>query len=236
MIFPSAPQAGPRKWSTVDSAISAIGSLGSHSRRCASENGCCAKRQTWLPPLGFILPRYHSRRLHWEFSAGVTIYDLMAIKWDLPRFQRRVNPAHVPRQINPTGLRGGHLYYDAQMDDSRLVIRILRDAVRRGGVAINYASADALLADRTGRVCGVRVRDNSGYGLPHPGMFFQSGDQCLRALVRPGTPKNRSHPAFAQTARQPSGLPAPGFSTPAGRHAATPPMTGAPCSPCPGKA
>ena len=54
---------------------------------------------------------------------------------------------------------GGYQYYDAQTDDARLVLRVIREAVRAGGTALNYACVEGLLRDRTGQVRGVQLRD-----------------------------------------------------------------------------
>ncbi len=72
--------------------------------------------------------------------------------------------------ISPAGLRGGFQYSDAQTDDARLVLRIIREAVAesQGGegqgewaraLALNYARAESLLHDETGELIGVRLRD-----------------------------------------------------------------------------
>ena len=112
--------------------------------------------------LGFVVPFYkHPHRTRWEFATGLAIYDLMAWKWDHHHFDRS-QLLHICPELNQSGLSGGYLYYDAEMDDSRLVLRILREAVAGGGLALNYASVDALLCDRSGRVSGVLLRDTSG--------------------------------------------------------------------------
>jgi len=112
--------------------------------------------------LAFAVPDYQAaRRVRWEFAAGLVIYDLMALKWAHRKFDRQQLLRLCP-QLNPAGLTGGYLYYDAEMDDSRLVLRILQEAIAAGGSALNYASVDALLRDRSGKVHGVRLRDTSG--------------------------------------------------------------------------
>ena len=112
--------------------------------------------------LGFLVPAYKAARgVRWEFAAGLIIYDLMAPKWAHHSFDTQQLLRICPL-LNPTNLSGGFLYYDAQMDDSRLVLRLLKEAVSAGGTALNYASVDALLRDHAGKVCGVRIRDTSG--------------------------------------------------------------------------
>jgi glycerol-3-phosphate dehydrogenase len=54
------------------------------------------------------------------------------------------------------------LYYDAGMDDSRLVIRVLLEACREGGAALNYTRAESLLRRADGTVCGAVLRSSEG--------------------------------------------------------------------------
>jgi glycerol-3-phosphate dehydrogenase len=59
-------------------------------------------------------------------------------------------------------LRSGYRYFDAQTDDARLVLRLLRESVLGGGLALNYARVESLLKTNAGQVCGVILRDTSG--------------------------------------------------------------------------
>ncbi len=117
--------------------------------------------QKMVQPLPFLLPSYEGAKTpSWQFSLGVVIYDLMAPKWDHRSYSARGLQKLCPL-LNSQGLTGGHLYYDARMDDSRLVLRVIREAVRAGGTAINYARAESLLKTADGQVCGAVVRDTA---------------------------------------------------------------------------
>jgi glycerol-3-phosphate dehydrogenase len=59
---------------------------------------------------------------------------------------------------------GGYRYHDAQTDDARLTLRVLREGVRRGGTARSYTRAVSLLRDTSGHVRGVVLRDERGPG------------------------------------------------------------------------
>ena len=59
---------------------------------------------------------------------------------------------------------GGFRYYDAEVDDSRLVLRVLMEAAASGATALNYARVESLLCDASGQVCGVAVRDCAAQG------------------------------------------------------------------------
>jgi glycerol-3-phosphate dehydrogenase len=109
--------------------------------------------------LGFIFPnfeRYHTT--DGKINAVIAIYDLMAPKWD----HQTYNVAKILRECPPLsreGLLSGFLYYDAAMDDCRIVLRVIREAVAAGGVAVNYAKVDKVLQDDKGQVSGVALRD-----------------------------------------------------------------------------
>jgi len=101
----------------------------------------------------------------WVFGMGLTFYDLMARQWMHRKYDVLDMRALCPPLSTPD-LKGGYRYFDAQTDDARLVLRLLREAVEKGGVALNYAQVDELLRTRDGWVRGVVLRDTSGEGLP----------------------------------------------------------------------
>jgi glycerol-3-phosphate dehydrogenase len=63
--------------------------------------------------------------------------------------------------INQTNISKIFQYYDAVLDDVRLVLRVIRETVADGGTALNYASAEHLLRDKKGTVCGIGLRDTA---------------------------------------------------------------------------
>jgi glycerol-3-phosphate dehydrogenase len=111
--------------------------------------------------LPFIFPRYNTQHTpNWQLQVGVMIYDLMAPKWNHCKYSPAQLMEQCP-QIKSEGLLGGYQFYDAKMDDSRLVLRVLREAYALGGVALNYARARQLLRSRGGTVCGIVLEDTS---------------------------------------------------------------------------
>lgn len=114
-----------------------------------------------VSPLPFLMTHYVSDRYPpWLISLGLAIYDLLALKWG-----HRYYEADALRELCPPlsapDLVGGYRFIDAQTDDARLVLRVIREAVREGGTALNYARVERLLRDRNGNLCGVHVVDQS---------------------------------------------------------------------------
>lgn len=117
-----------------------------------------------VTPLGFYLTSFRNDTMPgWMFGAGLAVYDLIARKWAHEKYGAEELVARLPC-LAGAALKGGYHYYDAQTDDARLTLRVLREAVRRGGTAVNYARAIGLLRTApsnggAGRVRGIVVRD-----------------------------------------------------------------------------
>jgi len=112
--------------------------------------------------LGFIFPnfeRYHVRTD--QIGKIIAVYDLLAPKWDHHAYSREKILKEYPI-LKSEGMLGGYLYYDAAMDDSRIVLCVLKEAVKNGGTAVNYLKVEKLLLDGSGQVRGVALKDTSG--------------------------------------------------------------------------
>ena len=125
-------------------------------------------------PLAFILPLYESSRhpvglpvappfgigLGFILDAGLWVYDVLAGKENVGEHRRISREQTIDRasSLIPDGVKTGYIYYDAQTDDTRLTITVLRTAVERGALAANYAEATRF-AQEDGRIVGAWVRD-----------------------------------------------------------------------------
>ena len=117
-----------------------------------------------ITKLGFLYASYESDTMPlWVLGLGLTIYDFLGLRRGHKRYAPSGLVALAPG-LRRTDLVGGYRYFDAQTDDARLVIRIIRESVRAGGWAINYVNARQVLRQANGRVCGVTVEDVSGHG------------------------------------------------------------------------
>ncbi|HFQ92451.1 MAG TPA: FAD-dependent oxidoreductase, partial [Anaerolineae bacterium] len=119
-----------------------------------------------IEPLGFLLASYQGDKVgRLTYGAGLTVYDLLALQWSHKYYSPDDFRMLAPH-ISPVGLKGGYQYGDAETDDARLVLRVIREAVADGTadqpiLALNYARVTALLRDEAGLVNGVTVRDEA---------------------------------------------------------------------------
>lgn len=110
-------------------------------------------------PLGFLFAHYKDDGVpRWMMGLGLAVYDTLGMNWG-QRYSRTDSILRRFPIVSPHQLRGGFRYFDAQTDDARLVLRVIREGVRDGGLALNYARVENLLRQQDGRVCGVVVRD-----------------------------------------------------------------------------
>ena len=111
-----------------------------------------------VTPLPFLMANFSGDKIPaWVFGFGLSLYDLMALKWNHAYYQPGGLRGLCPQLTSPI-MVAGYRYFDAQTDDARLVLRVLLEASADGGLALNYAHVDGLLI-AGGRVCGVTVRD-----------------------------------------------------------------------------
>ena len=115
-------------------------------------------------PLRFVLPYYASARVPpWKQRLGLLLYDLLAGSAGIRR-SRDYPLARLNRDfpgLQRRGLRGGAEFHDAQMDDARLCVTVVRTAALQGAVVANYVEAMAFEKE-AGLVRGVRALDRLG--------------------------------------------------------------------------
>jgi glycerol-3-phosphate dehydrogenase len=85
------------------------------------------------------------------------VYDLLALRWDHNYYSPEDFQLLAPH-ISLEDLQGGFRFGDAQTDDARLTLRVIREACADGGTAINYVRAVGLVMEN-GRVNGVCLKD-----------------------------------------------------------------------------
>jgi glycerol-3-phosphate dehydrogenase len=119
-----------------------------------------------VKPLPFLIPLFGrngvvSKTVARSYATALWLYDLTG-GLRIGKRHRRVTKAealaHLPT-LNTDHLVAGFLYFDAQADDARLTLAVVRTAVLdHGAVAVNHAPAVGFLVGEGGRVEGVSVR------------------------------------------------------------------------------
>jgi glycerol-3-phosphate dehydrogenase len=61
--------------------------------------------------------------------------------------------------IRQDNLLGGAYYFEYRTDDARLTIEILKEAVRRGAIALNYLKATSFIYNNQKKICGIEAED-----------------------------------------------------------------------------
>ena len=112
-----------------------------------------------VEPLGFLMPVYKTRGPSaLSLQAGLTIYDFMAGEGHHHHYDSEKFSKLVPG-ISTDGLSGGFRFMDAQVDDARLVLRLISEAVAEGGAALNYTRVARINRNRKGEVAGAGLED-----------------------------------------------------------------------------
>ena len=100
-----------------------------------------------------------SRKIARALGSAMWMYDLTG-GWRIGRFHRRLRKdaafAHLPTMPKER-LASAYLYYDATVDDARLVLTVARTAAEHGAVVANRCAVVGLDKDAAGHVTGATV-------------------------------------------------------------------------------
>ena len=112
-------------------------------------------------PLALSIPVYRGDpRPPWKIAAGLTLYDLLAMRWHL-KGHRMLSPRQAllrEPKLNPTDLQAVGSYVDCQMDDARLCLMNILQAVTFGAVCCNYVRL-VEFQQASGKLVGATVED-----------------------------------------------------------------------------
>jgi glycerol-3-phosphate dehydrogenase len=119
-----------------------------------------------VKPLPMLIPLYRgARRGPWTIRAGMIAYDLLSTGKSLPghRMLSRAEALERAPGLEPKGLLGAALYYDAQVEFAeRLVLENALSAQHHGALVRTYTRVEQFVIEDN-RVAGVELSDlNSG--------------------------------------------------------------------------
>ena len=109
----------------------------------------------------YVMPHYKGKfPPPWIFNTLLRVYDRIAGKRYFKYFKKdaflRLNP-----NIKQDKFLGASQFSDAITDDSRLVMRVLDEAIHDGAHAINYLKAESLITNEQGLVIGATLKDTA---------------------------------------------------------------------------
>jgi len=138
------------------------GRLGITREACRERDLLVKHNPHLVRPLPLLFPAYRDSKVPlWQVRAVLSVYSALANFRSTSRF-RMLSPREVAEfcpDLRSEGLRGAGFYWDAQVDDARLVLESLRSARAMGAEAVNHAEATAFERDGEGRIAAVRLRD-----------------------------------------------------------------------------
>ena len=136
------------------------------TKAAVKERGRLLKEYPGLvTPLNFIMPVFdHYGPSGLSMKIGLSIYSLMAGEkqhksYSKPEVINKIQGIRKENLISAVGFK------DAQVDDARLVLRLIYDACLQGGTALNYTRVTGLERDLKGEVCAVNVMDEASGAL-----------------------------------------------------------------------
>jgi glycerol-3-phosphate dehydrogenase len=147
-------------------------------REALTERGILLKNAPFLvEPIGFVLPLYKGDRhpvglpfttpggigLRFILSIGLWLYDALAGGRNVKphRHISREDVLHLAPALVQEGLKEGFIYYDAQTNDARLTIALIRTAAQHGAVIANHTEVTSFVMEQ-GKVTGAVVRNHLG--------------------------------------------------------------------------
>lgn len=112
-------------------------------------------------PVPFLIPVYP-----WSphglpaMATGVYLYDALALfRNHGTRILRREQALKEEPNLEQNGLKGGVVYHDVVMDDSRIAVENIRSAVFHGTALANFLAVRGFEKDSAGKIVGAWVRD-----------------------------------------------------------------------------
>lgn len=140
-----------------------------------------------VKPLTITIPIYkQSKRGRLTIRAGMILYDLLSSGKSLPRHQMLSRAETLERWpgLNPEGLVGSALYYDAQVEfPERLVVENVRSACEFGAEALTHTRVTKLAVD-DGKASGVEfVREDGQKQFAEAGVVINAAGPWIDLVL-----------------------------------------------------
>ena len=114
-----------------------------------------------VKPVGFLYPLHEKAKDRAYVGAGLALYDVLrgfqrALPWHKHMSQKKI--AEIAPSLRQDIVTGAVKYYDAQVDDARHTMMIIRTAARHGATIATRVEVDQLIRDGK-KVVGATVTD-----------------------------------------------------------------------------
>jgi len=126
-------------------------------RAIVYENGPHVTTPEWM-----LLPLYKAGTFgKWSTTIGLFVYDFLAKvkKHERKKMLTKEQTLALEPLLKSDHLIGGGYYVEYKTDDARLTIEVIKKAVEKSAIALNYAKVIELLYEQ-GKVVGVKVEDS----------------------------------------------------------------------------
>ncbi|MBP3040088.1 glycerol-3-phosphate dehydrogenase/oxidase [Bacillaceae bacterium Marseille-Q3522] len=124
-------------------------------RAVVYENGPHVTTPEWM-----LLP-FHTGGTFGKFttSIGLRVYDFLAgvKRTERRRMFSKEETMEKEPLLKQEGLKGSGYYVEYRTDDSRLTIEVIKAAIAKGAIALNYTKVEKLLYDKQGKINGAEV-------------------------------------------------------------------------------
>lgn len=130
-----------------------------------------------VSPVAFVLPLYEGDRhpvgmpfttpkgigLGQLLNIGLWMYDGLAGRHNVQRHRhlKRAGVMKLAPALVTEGLKDGYMYYDAQTNDARLTMALIRTAAQYGATITNYTEVTSFISEQ-GKINGANIHDRIG--------------------------------------------------------------------------
>jgi glycerol-3-phosphate dehydrogenase len=113
-----------------------------------------------VKPVGYLHAIYKDDKITpFIFESGIRTYAILHGHLKVHQRLKLSDLSVVVPGMREQDLRAAFTFDESQTDDARLVLRVMREAVDRGAVALNYTNAAGLWRDGKGQVIGILATD-----------------------------------------------------------------------------
>ena len=138
----------------------AEGQLAVTRQSCVERDRLRSLNPNLVRDLPFLFCAFDDGVPTWKVRLGLTLYGILAgVGKGKHHMVRHDELDRLSRDLRRDGLRAVGLYYDAQVDDARFVLEVLKSARQAGAHAVSHATVVGFEHHANGRVAAVCIED-----------------------------------------------------------------------------